>query len=53
LPEIKKSAIGETLKTPVFPALSALTPRERADTYATLSAGGELRQSERPASEIR
>ena len=36
-------------KTSVFSALSALTPRGCADTYAALSAGGELRQSERLA----
>jgi hypothetical protein len=39
-------------KTSIFPALSALTLRETADKYAALSAGGELRQSERPAPKI-
>jgi hypothetical protein len=45
--------MNQIVKTSIFSALSALTPWKTADKYAALSAGGELRQSERPASEIR
>src|SRR5690349_21243838 len=46
-----EASIGS--KTSAIPALSTLTPQAHADKYAALSAGGELRQSERPASKTR
>ena len=42
-------APNETPKTSTNSALFALTPWTMADTYRELTAGGELRQSERPA----
>jgi len=40
-------------KTSAISALSALTPCAMADKYRALTAGGELRQSERPAPKLR
>jgi hypothetical protein len=45
----RRFAGRRTAKTSIESALSALTPWDCADKYRALSAGGERRQSERPA----